>query len=66
MLGYLHHALNFLQLNVVKGKGHQTNGVVVKSNLVAANINLKSSKLPHQASVTWRREEPQHSSQGEE
>lgn len=66
LLGYLHHAFNFLQLNMVKGKSHQTNGVVVKSNLVAANINLKRSKLPHQASVTWRLEEPHHSSQEEE
>lgn len=66
MLGYLHHAPNFLWLNVVKGKSHQANGVVVKSNLVAANINLKRPKLPHQASITWRGEEPHHSSQEEE
>lgn len=66
MLGYLHHALNFLQLNVVTGKSHQTNGVVEKSNLVAENINLKRSKLPHQASITRRLEEPHHSRQEEE
>lgn len=66
MLGYLHHAVNFLQLNVVKGKSPQTNGVVVKSNLVAANIHLKRSKLPHQASITWRGEDPHHSSQEEQ
>lgn len=60
MLGYLHHALNFLWLNVVKGKSHRANGVVVKSNLVAANIILKRPKLPHQASVMWRGEKPHH------
>lgn len=38
MLGYLHHALNFLQLNVVKEKkNHLANCVVVNWNLVAAS-----------------------------
>lgn len=65
MLGYLHHALNFLQLNMVKGKSHQANGVVVKSNLVAANKRYQFEKAQTTSSsqhhVQGRRAPPQGS-----
>jgi len=47
MLGYLHHALNFLQLNMVKGKSHQANSVGVKQNLVAANKSYQFENYPN-------------------
>lgn len=57
MLGYLHHALNFLRLNVVKGKSHQANGLVVKSNLVAA-------KKPYQFEKAQTTSSSQHHAEG--
>lgn len=46
MSGYLHHALHFLPLSMVKGKSHQANGVVVKSDLVVENKSWPSEKAP--------------------
>lgn len=56
MLGYLHHALNFLQLNMVKGKRHRANSVGVKKIwLLQTNlINLKTTPTSeHHVEGRW-------------